>query len=87
MVRRIVRSAVGNRILRFSGFFFAAAGAGLLIDLVMSSWGYASRVDYLFGLMLLATAGAGAYLAIACGESGSQGSVRSGERRTSPAGR
>ena len=87
MVRRIVRSAVGNRILRLSGFFFAAAGAGLLIYLVMTTWGYASGLDYLFGLLLLATAGVGAYLAIACGNTRSQGSVRSGERRTSPVGR
>jgi hypothetical protein len=87
MVRRLVCSAVGNRILRLSGFFFAAAGAGLFIYLAVTTWGYASRVDYLFGLILLATAAAGAYLAIACRESRSQASGEAGERRPSPAGR
>lgn len=85
MVHRIVRSAVGNRILRLSGFFFAAAGAGLLIYLVMTTWGYASGVDYFLGSLLLATAGAGAYLVMTCVEPRSQGSLKSGGRRTSSA--
>lgn len=84
MVHRLVCSAVGNWILRLCGYFFAAAGAALFIYLVMTTWGYASRVDYLIGLLLLATAGAGAFLAIACGKAGSHASARSGDRRISP---
>jgi hypothetical protein len=74
MARLLVCSAVGNRILRLSGFFFAAAGAGLFIYLAVTTWGYASRLDYLFGLVLLATAAAGVFLAIVCRKPGSQAS-------------
>lgn len=59
-----VRSRAGNWIIAVLGAFIALAAAALLIYSIITTWGYAGRIDQLIWLMLVGTALAGAILAL-----------------------